>query len=74
MVIDNFNMIGVSLIPDETDSPLIIYTDAVASLSVAPERFKMIRRRDAQIIQRSGIIDHPQLHPCLSLYISGQFP
>jgi len=51
MVIDDFNLIGVSVPPLETDPPLIVDPDAVLSAPVDGQGFQAMGRRDTQIIQ-----------------------
>jgi len=61
MIICNLNTIGTSVNPDKAHPPLIIDPNAVLSLTVALEGFQTIGRRNAQVRQVSGIIEHSQL-------------
>jgi hypothetical protein len=47
--------------PFEADAPLIVDPNALLACTAAPERFEAIRRRDAQIFQPLGRIQHPKL-------------
>ena len=42
MVIDDFNVISVFFLPDKTNTPLIIYSDAVLTFSLPLQTFKII--------------------------------
>ena len=50
MVIDNFNIEGITAFESKTYSPLIVDADAPLALSVAFQRFQTIGRRRAQVI------------------------
>lgn len=41
----------MSVSPDETNPPLIVYANGVLSLPVAPQRFQLISRRRGQYAQ-----------------------
>jgi hypothetical protein len=58
MAICYFNVERVTAAPFETDSPLVINSDAMLSSSIAAQLFKSIRRRDSQIIEIDGVVDH----------------
>ena len=47
MVADDFHIVGITVFPDETDSPLVIDPYAVLSRSAAPEFFGPVGRGDA---------------------------
>lgn len=56
MVIDDFNLVSVSLSPHKADTPLVIDPNAVLALPVATKRFKPVARRDGQVTElRRGI-------------------
>ena len=46
MIIDNFNIVYIPVTPGETDTPLPVDANAVLTLSVSVQGFKMIARRD----------------------------
>jgi hypothetical protein len=50
MVIDDFDVKGVSIVPLKTNTPLLIYSDGILSLSRPSEGVKLIPR-----IQHQGI-------------------
>jgi len=56
MVIDDLDVKGNALVPDETYPPLVIYADAMLTDSSPVKRFEAVSRRDAEVTQGSGII------------------
>jgi hypothetical protein len=50
MVINDFNVKGMSVFPAEAHPPLIINTDAVLPSSITFEQFQPIVRRNSQVI------------------------
>ncbi|HSH42611.1 MAG TPA: hypothetical protein VK973_10860 [Arenicellales bacterium] len=74
MVIDNLNPISMAIRPDEADPPLLVYKDTVLTRSPAFERFQPVSRRNTQIVQACGVVQHSQFTPRRSLDISGQPP
>jgi hypothetical protein len=56
MIVRHFDLVGITILPPEAHSPLIIDADAVLSYAIARKSLQPIRRRDTQIIQPfSGI-------------------
>ncbi len=56
MVIHNFDIMSISITPDEADSPLVIDPDAMLSLSISFQRLKAVSRWDEQEVQvRCGV-------------------
>jgi len=67
MVIDNLNVIRIPVLPDETDTPLIIDPDAVLSKPVPLKSFKYIPWGDSQVFKGSGPVQVQKPSPCLIL-------
>jgi hypothetical protein len=63
VVINDFNIEGIALVPQKTDSPLIINSYAVLTNAFSAKRLQPIGGWHAQVIQGSGIADHPQFPP-----------
>lgn len=74
MIVCYFNFKRVTVMPFETDAPLIIDADAVSARAVASEHLKMIGGRHTQILQRDGTIEHTQLSESHLLNVVGQLP
>lgn len=56
MVIDNLDLVGITLPPDRANSPPVIDADTVLPLAVSFQRFKTVSRRNLQALQRSRAI------------------
>jgi len=61
MVVDNFNLKDMAIIPAETNPPLFIHSNAVLSFPITLETFEPVRRRNTEIIQTFGSIQHRKL-------------
>ena len=56
MVINNFNVISVFIMPNETDAPLAVYPNAVLPLAVPFQGFESVGRWNQEILKAgSGI-------------------
>jgi len=64
VIVDNFNVAGISIFPYETHSPLIIDPDAVLPFAVAFQAFKSVAWWDPQIAQFNGAVQHYKLSVC----------
>ena len=73
MIICNLDIISVSGLPFEAYSPLIIDADTVLTGPIPSQLFQMISRWDAQVLQRSGIVQHSQFAHGSLLDIIWQF-
>lgn len=47
-----------ALIPDKTDPPLVINADAILTGTSPLKRFEAVNRRNAEIVQVPGVIEH----------------
>jgi hypothetical protein len=56
VVVHNFDLVGTIVMPHETDSPLVIDSDAVLPLAVALQGFELVSRWDPQARQLSGSV------------------
>ena len=72
MVIHDLNFEGIALVPHETDPPLVIDADAVPTRSFPAKGFQTVGRRNPEIIQISGVVQHPQFSPSHLLNIVRQ--
>ena len=63
MVIDDLHVEGIALVPDKADPTLVINADAVLADTMSVKRFEAVGRRDAEVIQGSGIIEHTHFAP-----------
>jgi hypothetical protein len=60
VIIDDLNVVRATVAPDEADSPLLIDSYAVLSLSVSHESFQAVSRRDTEVFNAHTAIQHPQ--------------
>lgn len=63
MIIDNFNVMRAAFIPAEDEAPLVVDADAVLPLAPAFQGLQPVARRNAQIAQLGGRMQHIQLSP-----------
>jgi hypothetical protein len=61
MVVYDIHVIGIALFPAKADAPTIIDPDAVLPLPISFQSLQAVRRRDTQVLQRLGSIEHSQL-------------
>jgi hypothetical protein len=67
-------MIGTSVVPNKTNTPLVIDSNAVLPRSVGFQKFEPIARRYFQIVQHDSLIEQTQLSQCNGLYIRWKLP
>ena len=72
MIINNLNIVCILFLPFETDSPLIVNANAMLSLSLPEQCFKLVSRRQSQVLDRRTPIQHPELSKCGLLNIVRQ--
>lgn len=58
MMIRDLNVERITAAPLEADSLLVVNSDAVLSYAVAAEFFESICRRDSQVIEIDGVVNH----------------
>jgi hypothetical protein len=61
VIVDDRNIVRVSMAPDKAKTPLVVYPYAVLSLSFSMQRFQTIPRRRCQISQLYRTIQLPKL-------------
>jgi hypothetical protein len=64
VVVRYFHVSRTIASPTETDPELVVDSDAVLTLAVAPQQFQPISRRRAQEVQRMRSIQHRKLARC----------
>jgi hypothetical protein len=57
VIVDDFDVVRIAVLPAEADPPLIVDPNAVLARAVADQGF----RRDAQIVNRAGGVDQVEL-------------
>jgi len=61
MIVGDFHLKSVAVLPAETDSPLLIYTNTARTFPITAKPLKAIARRYAQVVERGRRIQHEQL-------------
>lgn len=72
VVIYDFNVFNVSVVPCEADSPFVIDSDAMLTLPVTLERFQTVAGGNPQVIEDCGPVQHSQLPKGTPLNVSGE--
>jgi hypothetical protein len=54
VIINNLNLERITVVPNETETILIVDSDAVLTLPIAPQSFKVISGKDRQVAQSMG--------------------
>jgi hypothetical protein len=60
MIIHNLNVVGIPVMPNKADAPLIVDADAVLSFPVLVEGFQAISWWRRQVAQLSGNVQLPK--------------
>jgi hypothetical protein len=60
VIVYDFNVMGATIAPNETDPPLIVNPYAVLAFSVSGEGFQSVSRRNAEIVNIDATVQHPQ--------------
>lgn len=63
MIVHDLDIVGRSIYPSETDTPLMTHTNAVLPFAISLEQFESITRRHSQCAQITGTMDHLELAP-----------
>jgi hypothetical protein len=72
VIVDYFNMSGISVFPGKTDAPLAVNANAVLTLSVSFQGFQPIRGRNPQVFNGGASMQHFELSECNLLNIIRQ--
>ena len=59
MIVDDFDLVALTLVPHEADAPLVVDPDTVLPRALPPQKFHTIRGRDPQVIEALGRVEHP---------------
>jgi hypothetical protein len=69
VVVRDLDFEGVSIAPDETETPLIIDSDAVLPLPATLQFFQPVARRHSKILKRNSAMQEKQFSPRRSLQV-----
>ena len=74
MIVNNFNLVRIVLLPAEADAPLVIDPNAQLAAAAPFESFQTGAGECGQVSQPLGIVQHTQLPQCYSLHTVIQSP
>jgi hypothetical protein len=63
---------GVSVLPYETDAPLVVNSYAELPFAISRQLLQSVGRRNSQVFQGFGVIDHSQFSERYLLYVLRQ--
>lgn len=69
MVINQFDVEGITVSPNEANSPLIVDSNAVLSRTIAIQGFKAAAGRNGQRFEPGGSVDLKDFSECNPLHI-----
>jgi hypothetical protein len=72
MIVYDFYVVSITVPPHETNSPLLIDSNAVLSIAITPQRLKAVSRRHSQIKQFGCGVKHLKLIQRLLLNLTGK--
>ena len=64
MIVGDFDLVALAIVPHEADAPLVVDPDAVLTRPLPLQGFQAIRRRNAQVVESLGRVEHSQLPAC----------
>ena len=67
MIIDDFDLVRIPFVPDETDAPLVVDADTVLFSPVSLHPFESVTRRHPQILKALRAVKNEQFAQCSSL-------
>jgi hypothetical protein len=50
MIVNNLNLIGIAIAPDEANPPLIVYANTILTLAIACQFLKPVGGRHSKIL------------------------
>ena len=74
VVVDDFDVVRIPVTPDEADAPLVVDADAVLALPAPRQPLETVRRREPQVVDAVGIVQHAELPECHGLDVAGKLP
>jgi hypothetical protein len=66
VVVDDLDVMSAVRLPDKTDAPLVVHTNAVLTFAFTLQRFEPVSRRDSQTSQLGSRMKLQQFASCRS--------
>ena len=64
MIVDNLNVMNVSLSPAKADSPLVVDVNAVLPFAISRKLLQVVARRNSKIVERFRSVQQCKLSLC----------
>ena len=74
MIVDDLNVKGIAVFPDEADAPLVVDPDAVLPHTIPAEPLETVARRDPEILKRFDRMEEDELPQCCPNNLRGEPP
>src|SRR5690606_26202288 len=74
VLVGDLDLVGVAATPHEADAPLVVDADAVLALAVAVQGLKPVARRNAEVPELRGGVEHHELAVGTRQEVGGQPP
>jgi hypothetical protein len=72
MVVHDLNIVGIARSPTKTDPPLFVDADAVLAFAIPSQPLQPVPRRNPEVFENCGRVEHPELAECRPLDIGPQ--
>ena len=72
MIVENLDVPGVAITPDETEPPFLVDANAMLAKPIATKSFQPVAGRDPQIVEAASRVDCDQPGPGPLLDLRGQ--
>lgn len=72
MVVNDLDLPGFTVSPNETDAPLFVDADTALPLAITPQDLQPIAGWYTQVVQPVGCLNNQELRPCMPLDLHGQ--
>ncbi len=63
MIINDLDVVGITIMPLKTNTPLLVYSYTVLTGTISFQSFKSIAWRNPQVFCALGVVNHPQFSP-----------
>lgn len=57
MIVDDFNIVGITVTPNETNPPLVIDANGMLTFAIAVQRFQPVTGRGAKVRKRLSVVN-----------------
>jgi hypothetical protein len=61
MVVNDLNVVGITILPAEADAPLVVDSDAIQTFAIPSEFLQAVARGNAEVVKDPRGVNHEQL-------------